>query len=103
MAAVTPRSVRAIAGRTFESATKAAFVGDLFRIYAVSLREQAGFQWITIPDGVELSGNEVFDPVRMGALYDLGVRSALDGKLWSNAPPGLRTRAMRAPPESAAP
>ena len=103
VAAVTRRSVRAIAGRTFDSATKAAFVGDLFRIYAVALREQAGFQWITIPDGVELAGSEVFDPVRMGALYELGERSALDGTLWSNAPPGLRTRGTRAPQERVAP
>ncbi len=87
---VTPRSVRGIAARSFESATKAAFVGDLFRIYAITLREQAGFHWITIPDGVELSGSELFDPVKMGALYELGLRNASEQRPWENVPPGLR-------------
>ncbi|HYN62041.1 MAG TPA: hypothetical protein VET87_21270 [Rubrivivax sp.] len=59
---------------------------------AASRHEQVGFQWITIPDGVELSGNDLFDPIRMGEFYGLGFRSAIDGKLWSTEPPELRLR-----------
>jgi hypothetical protein len=88
----TTRSVRSIALRVFESATKAAFVGDLFRIYAVAVREQAGFFWITIPNGVELIGEQLFDPVLMRELYDLGYRNALAGQLWASAPPGMESR-----------
>ncbi|HRP29416.1 MAG TPA: patatin-like phospholipase family protein [Burkholderiaceae bacterium] len=86
---VTTRSVRSIAMRSFESAMKAALVGDLFRIYSVAVREQARFFWISIPEGVELSGDEVFDPVRMRALYDVGFDIAKAGRPWSTAPPGL--------------
>ena len=37
----------------------------LFIIYAVAQREQASFHWVTIPEGVEIPGTEVFDPVKM--------------------------------------
>jgi hypothetical protein len=86
----TRRSLRSIALRTFESASKSAVVGDLFRIYAVTLREQAGFNWVTIPENVELVGNELFDPVKMRELYDLGYRHALTDSPWITDPPGLR-------------
>lgn len=86
---VTPRSLRAIAVRSFESTGKSAVIGDLFRIYAVTSREQSGFNWITIPEDFNLVGNEVFDPVIMGDLYELGYRNASAGPVWSTAPPGL--------------
>ena len=89
----TRRSLRSIALRTFESASKSAVVGDLFRIYAVTLREQAGFNWVTIPENVDLVGNELFDPVKMRELYDLGHRQALMDSPWMTDPPGLRWRA----------
>jgi hypothetical protein len=88
----TPRSLRGIGMRTFESASKSAVVGDLFRIYAVTRREQAGYNWITIPEDVELSGNELFDPVLMGRLFELGRQSAQADAPWVTDPPGLRWR-----------
>jgi hypothetical protein len=88
----TTRSLRGIALRVFASATKSAFVGDLFRIYAVAVREQAGFLWVTIPEGVELVGEQLFDPVLMGELYDLGYRNAVAGPAWMTEPPGMQRR-----------
>lgn len=98
---VTARSLRSIAARSFDTASKAAFIGDLFRIYGFALREQADFQWVTIPDGFELTGDEVFDPVRMSELYELGYQKALAGQQWVLEPPGLvrrRPDAMDADP-----
>jgi predicted acylesterase/phospholipase RssA len=92
---VTPRSVRAIASRSFASASKAAFVGDLFRIYAVAVREQAGFKWITMPTGVEMKRSELFDTVLMQALYDLGYSNAVAGQIWATEPPGLPPQRVR--------
>jgi hypothetical protein len=86
----TPRSLRGIGSRTFESASKSAVVGDLFRIYVVTLREQSGFNWITIPEDVELAGNELFDPVKMRELYELGHQRARAELPWITDPPGLR-------------
>jgi hypothetical protein len=88
----TPRSLRGIGLRTFETASKSAVIGDLFRIFAVALREQAGYNWITIPEDVELSGSELFDPVKMGELFALGEQRAQEPSPWSTEPPGLRWR-----------
>jgi hypothetical protein len=86
----TQRTLGSIARRTLESAGKSAVVGDLFRIYAVARREEAGYHWVTIPDGIEIEGAEFFDPARMRELYDVGYRVAREGPLWATQPPGLR-------------
>jgi hypothetical protein len=88
--ATTSRSLRSIAMRAFQLAAKSKTIGDLFRIYAVSLRESAGFKMITIPEGAELSGSEVFDPVVMRQLYEIGYQKALAGPVWLTDPPGLQ-------------
>ena len=88
VAAVTPRTLRGIALRTLDSAAKSAVVGDLFRIYAASLHEDAGFQWITMPDGIEINGTEFFDPVKMRHLYDVGYQAARAETVWTTLPPG---------------
>jgi predicted acylesterase/phospholipase RssA len=85
----TRRSVTSIALRTFDSAGKAATVGDLFRIYTIAARERAGFRWINIPDGVEIQGEQLFDPPRMKELYEVGRRRALEGPRWFTGPPGI--------------
>jgi hypothetical protein len=87
--AATSRTLGSIALRSFEAAGKAGAVGDLFRIYAVSLRSQAGFNWVTMPGDVSLKGETVFDPVLMGKLYDLGLERGRTGDFWNNAPPGM--------------
>lgn len=89
VAATTQRSLRGIAARVFDTTGKAAVIGDLFRINAVATREQSAFHWVTIPEDFPLGGSEVFDPVAMGSLYDLGYRNALAGPDWRTAPPGM--------------
>jgi hypothetical protein len=86
----TPRSLRGIGTRVIEATSRAGVVGALFIIYAFALREQASFQWVTMPQGVELRGTEVFDPVKMTELYDVGYRTALAGPVWSVDPPGVQ-------------
>ena len=90
VAAVTPRTLSGIALRVLDSAAKSAVVGDLFRIYAASVREDAGFHWVTLPDGIEISGNEFFDPVKMKQLYDIGFQAARGESVWDTLPPGWR-------------
>jgi len=85
------RSLSAIAVRVIDSVGRTAAVGDLFQIYNYAQRERALFQWITIPGDVDLSGDEVFDPVKMQALYDVGFRLAVTGGGWSTVPPGQRS------------
>jgi len=84
---VTPRTLRGIGMRSFEATGRAAIVGDLFRIFAFTERDGAGYHWVTIPETFDLRGNEVFDQVKMSALYDLGYQVARGGPPWTTRPP----------------
>ena len=83
------RSLGSIAQRTLNASSRAAMVSSLFRIYTFAVKAQAEFRWVTIPDGVEIEGNEAFDPVRMRELYDVGYDLARKGPVWVTRPPGL--------------
>jgi hypothetical protein len=76
------RSLPDIAARVIDASGRALTVGDLLRIESFAQAEQASFRWITIPEDVELGGEEVFDPVAMRALYDLGYRIATSDRAW---------------------
>jgi hypothetical protein len=90
----TPRSIPGIAGRVIEASGRASVIGDLFRIYALSLREQGEFRWITIPEEATLRGAEIFDPEKMAELYELGYAAAKAGPAWFTRPPGVENRGV---------
>ena len=83
------RTVRGIALRSMEAAGRAGMLDELVRIYAFALREDAGYAWVGIPQGINLTGGEIFDPVVMRELFELGYRRALEGPTWSALPPGF--------------
>jgi hypothetical protein len=83
-----PRSLSSIAARSIDAMGRAAALGDLFRISAYAQREQGSFHWITIPRDVQMAGEEVFDPVQMQRLFDLGLRMAGKPDPWFTQPPG---------------
>jgi hypothetical protein len=76
--------------RVIDASGRTAAIGDLFRIYGYAQREQAGFQWITIPDDVVMGGEEIFDPAAMQSLYDIGFDLATRGGCGFTLPPGQR-------------
>jgi len=82
------RSLAQIASRSIDASGRAAVLGDLLRIRAYAQRVGGSFQWITIPPDVNMAGDEVFDPVQMQQLYDLGLRMAGSSDAWSTQPPG---------------
>jgi hypothetical protein len=86
----TPRSLRGIASRVIEASVRAGVVNDLIRIFAFAQRDQASFHWVTIDEGVDLQGAEVFDPAKMGELYEIGYRTAHAGPEWEVRPPGFQ-------------
>ncbi len=85
----TRRTVPGIALRVLDATGRAAVIGDLFRIHAVAQVERASFHWVTIPDDITIAGEEVFDPVQMQVLYDVGYAKALAGGGWRTRPPGM--------------
>jgi predicted acylesterase/phospholipase RssA len=84
----TDRSLRSIAQRTLRALSLGATSGDLFRIYLQAGAEDAGFHWVTMPDGVEVRGDELFDPAKMQELFALGYKMARNGPRWETRPPG---------------
>jgi len=86
----TDRTLRSIGQRTLRALSLGATSGDLFRIYVQTGAEGAGFHWVTMPDGVELRGGELFDPVQMRRLFDLGYDMARQGPRWETRPPGYQ-------------
>jgi predicted acylesterase/phospholipase RssA len=84
----TDRSLRPIAMRTLRALSLGATSGDLFRIYVQAGAEDAGFHWVTMPDGVELRGDELFDPAKMRELFAVGYEKARSGPRWQTRPPG---------------
>jgi hypothetical protein len=76
---------------TVNASSRAAMVGILFRIFAFAREANADFHWITIPEGVDIVGDEAFDPVLMRVLYDVGYEFARKGLVWSTSPPGMQT------------
>lgn len=84
------RRVRAISARVLDTASRSAVIGDLFRVYTITVREKGRFNWVTIPNDLQLGGEEFFDPVAMTALYDVGHRLGRDGSGWRTRLPGER-------------
>ena len=85
----TRRTILGISMRVLDATGRSAVIGDLFRIYSVARRQDASFHWVTIPDGIDMAGEEIFDPVGMTALFEVGYRSAAAGAHWATLPPGL--------------
>lgn len=92
----TERTLRDIGQRTLRALSLGATSGDLFRIYLATQAEGAGFHWITMPDGVEVRGNELFDPAKMQELFALGYSMARNGPRWQTRPPAME-RVIGAP------
>ena len=85
----TPRSLRSIALRTFESASKSAVVGDLFRIYAVTLRDRPGSTGSRFPRLSSSLGTSCSTRSRCATVRP-GAPARLTESPWFTDPPGLR-------------
>jgi hypothetical protein len=82
-----PRRVIPIIGRSFSTLMKAHSWNDLVRIYFVAQEDEVDFNYVSIPHDYESHGKEMFDPVEMKRLFDLGFDMAKDGYKWQKAPP----------------
>ena len=84
------RSLSQIAVRVIDATGRAAALGDMFRIQSYAHQEGGTFRWITIPEDADMVGDEVFDPVQMQQLYDIGHRMAVGPEPWLTQLPGRR-------------
>jgi predicted acylesterase/phospholipase RssA len=65
-------------------------LGDLSSIYLLTQRDGGTFRLSYIPDDFDADYNELFDPVYMRALYDVGYEVGLKGGQWETQPPATR-------------
>jgi hypothetical protein len=75
--------------RSINSLLRSQGLGDIFRIYALCLRDGYHFNLAFIPADFKEESNESFDPVYMGKLFDLGYQMAKSGFPWMKSPPGV--------------
>lgn len=75
-----------ITTRTINSLLRTQGNGDLFRIRQAAMDENIDVQLTWIPqDVLEIERKEMFDPVFMQAVFDLGYERAHSGDAWSDA------------------
>ncbi len=79
--------VLSIAGKAVSSLISGSGSGDLYKIYAIAQRDEINFQVLWIPKTFDEQAAEMFDPVYMRALYDLGFAYGLDANRWQDHPP----------------
>jgi predicted patatin/cPLA2 family phospholipase len=78
-----------IANMTIESLIRTQGIGDMYRIYLDCQRDGIEYNLAYIPDTFDVNPDELFDPVYMRQLFDLGYRMAQAGYPWDKAPPGF--------------
>jgi len=77
------------AGRSISTLIKNQGIGDLYRIYSMTARDDIAFNLATIPGSFALTSKEPFDLRYMRALYKTGYEMGALGYHWMDAPPGL--------------
>jgi len=83
-----PRRTLSVARRSITALIRTQGIGDLYQIYMISRRDQVDFNLAYIPDSFREQPDDLFDPVYMTKLFELGYRKASSGFEWSKVPPG---------------
>ena len=83
--------VVSIAQRAMSSLIKSNGIADVYRMYVKAQENGLAYQLAYIPDDFDATWNEMFDPVYMRKLFDVGYQMAIDGTVWKNQPPGNGT------------
>lgn len=94
--AVTPKVLK-IGAASLGSLTYAQTVSDLYKIYAIGVRDRMNVSFGWTPERFLEEPTEAFDPVYMRKLYDFGRDLEASGELWSNYPPYFAARDSKVP------
>ncbi|MEM7743413.1 MAG: patatin-like phospholipase family protein [Pseudomonadota bacterium] len=76
-----------IAGRAGSSLLGGSGTGDIYKLFAVGLRDGIDLSVTAIPREFDLEAESPFDPVYMKGLFELGYQIGLSGDAWSSYPP----------------
>ncbi len=83
------RRTLSIAERATSSLIQTQGIGDLFRIYGVSQRDDVDFNLASIPSNFNVPLRYAFDPEYMRALFRVGYDLGKSGYRWAKVPPGF--------------
>lgn len=83
-----PRRTLSVARRSITALIRTQGIGDLYQIYMISRRDHVDFNLAYIPDTFQETPDDLFDPVYMTKLFELGYKKASAGVEWSKVPPG---------------
>ena len=81
--------IPSILGSSLDTIIRTQGIGDLYRIYLGTLRDEANFKLAYIPPEFREPSNELFDPEYMRALFKFGYELAREGYPWADSPPGF--------------
>ncbi|WP_421696210.1 patatin-like phospholipase family protein [Aestuariivirga sp.] len=83
----TETKTLAIAARSISTLIKSQSIGDVYKMYAQSQRDDVDFNLTSIPGDFTAKGKSEFDQVYMRKLYDLGFDLGQTPAAWSKTPP----------------
>lgn len=83
-----PRRTLSVASRAITALIRTQGIGDLYQIYMISRRDRVDFNLAYIPDSFTERPADLFDPIYMTKLFELGYKNASAGLEWSKVPPG---------------
>lgn len=83
------RQTMPIAGRAVSSLIQTQGIGDIFRIYLETQRDNVDFNLAYIPESFNVPHKEEFDTTYMRALFKTGYDMGLKGNFWYKKPPGF--------------
>jgi predicted acylesterase/phospholipase RssA len=81
--------VFSLSQRSIETLIKNQGIGDLYRLYVGATRDGMNYRLAYIPPEFNEKPQEIFDPVYMSKLFELGFALNKDGDFWQKLPPGI--------------
>jgi hypothetical protein len=81
-------SLKYIALRSIDTLIKSQGLGDLYRLYAYTVRDKMEYNIIFIPATFSAKEESLFDNAYMRKVFALGYDLGSKGNAWSHYPPG---------------
>ncbi len=81
--------LRKIAQRSIKTLINTQGIGDIYRIYLTSQRDNVNFNMASIPSEIEKKTREEFDTDYMQELYDYGYGRMISDYPWKQTLPGF--------------
>ncbi len=81
--------VFSLSQRSIETLIKYQAIGDLYRLYMGAQRDGIHYNLAYIPPTFNEKPAEIFDPVYMSKLFELGYNLNKNGDFWMKEPPGI--------------